>query len=99
MEGRVGVAAIVAKEGFRLETLKTYMKAHLPPYARPLFVRLCDTIPSTTTFKLQQDELAHTGLTAHAKTDRLWFNEPSTDRVVRCDEHLLHVIASGVLPL
>jgi fatty-acyl-CoA synthase len=98
-EGRAGMAAISAEDGFRLETLKAHMTAHLPSFARPLFLRLCKTIPATATFKLRQEELAREGLTARGEGDSLWFSEPTTERLVPCDEHLLCAIASGSMRL
>jgi fatty-acyl-CoA synthase len=98
-EGRAGMAAIATEEDFRLETLKTYMSAHLPSFARPLFFRLCERIPATATFKLQQGELAQEGLAVQRETDSLWFNEPGADRMVQCDAHLLREITSGSLRL
>ncbi|HTI00139.1 MAG TPA: hypothetical protein VL752_04245, partial [Acidisoma sp.] len=94
-EGRAGMAALTIDDDFRPETLMAHMLAHLPSYARPVFLRLCDQIPATATFKLQQEQLAREGLSVHEGTDSLWFNEPGTDRIVPCDAGLLHAITTG----
>ena len=96
-EGRAGMAAIATTDGFCLDTLKTHMAAHLPSFARPVFLRLCNRIPATATFKLRQEEFARDGLAVNGGTDSLWFNEPSTGRLVAYDEQLLREIASGSL--
>jgi fatty-acyl-CoA synthase len=98
-EGRAGMAAIAAEPGFRLEELKAHLAARLPSFACPLFIRLCDSIPTTATFKLRQEELAREGLRLSGNTDSLWFNEPGTDRVLPCSEQLLLDIASGSVRL
>ena len=51
MEGRAGMAAITTDESFCFGNLRAHLIAHLPDYARPLFVRLCSVIPTTGTFK------------------------------------------------
>jgi fatty-acyl-CoA synthase len=50
-EGRAGMAAVTTTEHFSLTTLADHLK-RLPTYARPMFVRLCETLDTTGTFKL-----------------------------------------------
>jgi fatty-acyl-CoA synthase len=98
-EGRAGMAAIAVENGFRLDALKAYLTARLPAFACPLFLRLCRSIPTTGTFKLRQDDLAREGLQLSEGTDTLWFNEPGSARVMRCDGPLLRDIMSGAVRL
>ena len=45
-EGRVGMAAILATN-IDLQGLSMHLKAQLPPYARPLFIRLIQDVDRT----------------------------------------------------
>jgi len=60
-EGRVGMAAIVAAEGFDLGGLSHHLRASLPPYARPAFLRICKSADLTGTFKYSKTELLRQG--------------------------------------
>lgn len=61
-DGRAGMAAIVLKskdilvEDVLVEICKQ-SKLHLPPYARPLFIRIRDSLKTTTTFKHVKGDL------------------------------------------
>jgi fatty-acyl-CoA synthase len=98
-EGRAGMAAVVGGDGFSLEALRAHASAALPTFARPLFIRLCRSIPNTATFKLRQEDFAREGLDLTGGNDSLWFNDPGTGRVVPCDSGLLSRIAAGQLRL
>lgn len=61
-DGRVGMAAIVLREGIDLAgadvpELSKHIIRNLPSYARPLFIRVLRELPTTTTHKLQKVEL------------------------------------------
>jgi fatty-acyl-CoA synthase len=96
-EGRAGMAAVVGGEGFSLQALSAHLRASLPPFARPLFIRLCQSIPNTATFKLRQEDLAREGLEVGVETDSLWFIDPATGAVMSCDSGVLSPIAAGRL--
>lgn len=50
-EGRAGMAAILDPDhAVDLERLAHSLQKSLPPYARPLFVRIMETLPMTGTF-------------------------------------------------
>jgi fatty-acyl-CoA synthase len=69
-EGRAGMAAITTDERFEFATLAAHLKAHLPDYAHPQFVRLCSALDTTGTFKLTKTNLAREG---YSKTsDPIW---------------------------
>jgi fatty-acyl-CoA synthase len=61
-EGRAGMAAITTTEGFSFETLAQHLE-RLPAYARPLFVRHCDSLDTTGTFKLVKARFITEGYT------------------------------------
>jgi fatty-acyl-CoA synthase len=94
-EGRAGMAAVVGEDGFDLQTLSAHLIATLPGFARPLFIRLCRSIPNTATFKLRPDDLALAGLDVTGGSDSLWFIEPGTGRVIPFDSGILSSIAEG----
>ena len=96
-EGRAGMAAVAGDAEFCLQTLRTHLAAMLPGFARPLFIRLCRTIPNTATFKLRQEDLARQGLDTSDGTDSLWFNGPEGDHVLPCDAELMSEIEAGRL--
>jgi len=61
-DGRVGMAAIVFREGLNVATadiasLSKHIIRSLPSYARPLFIRVLQELPTTTTHKLQKNDL------------------------------------------
>ena len=60
-DGKAGMAALETSASFDIDGLKTYLKTRLPDYARPIFVRLVDTLAATETFKQKKGELATEG--------------------------------------
>ena len=61
-DGRAGMAAIVLREGrslsnINLQALTDHITSNLPSYARPIFIRILKELPTTTTHKLQKNEL------------------------------------------
>ena len=93
-EGRAGMAAITTDDRFDFDSLRAHLVAHLPTYAHPLFIRRCDTLDVTGTFKLTKGKLAAEGY-ANAN-DPVWFNDRDMGRFVACDAALLRSIRDGV---
>ena len=60
-EGRAGMAALATGESFDLERLHAHLVSALPPYARPVLLRLMASLPATGTFKLQTQALQREG--------------------------------------
>ena len=61
-DGRAGMASIVLKEGLNfgnldLHSFSTHIGNNLPAYARPIFIRILNELPTTTTHKLQKQDL------------------------------------------
>jgi fatty-acyl-CoA synthase len=69
-EGRAGMAAVTTTEVFAFDTLAQHVKQHLPSYARPVFVRLCDSLDTTGTFKLAKSRFVAEGY-SHT-SDPVW---------------------------
>ena len=94
-EGRAGMAAITTDDSFFLAALQLHLAANLPEYARPLFVRLCQSLEITGTFKMKKEKLAKESFTAPSEPDAIWFNDRKSGRFVECDEPLLELIMDG----
>jgi fatty-acyl-CoA synthase len=56
--GKAGMAALVATPDLDLAALRAHLARRLPDYARPLFLRLVDSLDLTETFKLRKKSLA-----------------------------------------
>ena len=61
MDGRAGMASLVAGPEFDIKTLKERLDAELPDYAQPLFIRLQPEIETTGTFKYRKMDLVNEG--------------------------------------
>ena len=60
-DGRAGMAAVTTQDGFDLAGLHDFLAANLPPFALPLFLRICSEIETTATFKTVKTRLAAEG--------------------------------------
>ena len=96
-EGKAGMAAIVAADGFDLAVLRTHLAARLPGYARPLFVRLCERLALTGTFKLSKADLAREGWADAG--DPVWLDDAEAGGFVRLNESGRQRLAGGSLRL
>ena len=63
-DGRAGMAAITTTDDFSFEILADHLRCHLPTYARPIFVRLCELLDTTGTFKLAKTRFVAEGYTS-----------------------------------
>jgi fatty-acyl-CoA synthase len=94
-EGRAGMAAIVCTPGLDLVALHSYLVARLPDYARPLFLRVCESIEVTATFKQKKIGLAKEGFDPDGIADEMFFDDPRKRAYVRLDRALYRAIVSG----
>ncbi|GAB6024394.1 hypothetical protein CHUAL_009560 [Chamberlinius hualienensis] len=80
-EGRAGMAAIVdTNNTLDLNELANGIGNELPPYARPIFIRLTNSIPMTGTFKLKKLELQEDGFDPRkCGSDKLYYLNSSKD--------------------
>jgi fatty-acyl-CoA synthase len=98
-EGRAGMAAIVADGALDLTALRRHVHALLPSYARPLFLRVCDEIEVTMTFKQKKLDLAAQGFDPANGTDTIYFDDPRKSAYVRLDSTLYDAIIGGKVRL
>ena len=96
-DGKAGMAALEASQDFDIAGLKTHLKARLPDYARPIFVRLVDTLAATETFKQKKGELAADGFDPARVNGPLYAD--LGDGYVALDEALHARIHSGAIRL
>ncbi len=94
-DGRAGMAAITTDQRFDFPALHAHLHANLPEYAHPVFVRVCEEIRSTGTFRPIKGPLAQAGLSVSREAGELWLNDRRTGRFVACDEPLLHLVRQG----
>jgi fatty-acyl-CoA synthase len=92
-EGRAGMAAITTDGRFGFGALAAHLAAHLPGYAQPLFVRLCESLDFTGTFKLTKARLVQEGFADCSEP--VWFNDRVAGGFVRCDPVLVRAIGEG----
>ena len=74
-DGRAGMAAIVAGEGFELEGLRQAIETRLPAYAQPLFVRLTPALEVTGTYKPRKLDLVTDGFDPAKIPAPLYFHD------------------------
>ena len=89
-DGRAGMAAIVLKDGvttqdMELETLSAHIIDNLPSYARPLFIRVLTELPTTSTHKLQKNDLRDQAFHLDKVTDQLLVLKPHEPVYSRLD--------------
>jgi len=98
-DGRAGMAAVVADDGFDPAGLYQQLRERLPAYAAPLFIRVLPALSLTETFKQKKQELVHDGFDPSRVTDPLLFRDVSVGTYVPLDAALFARIASGQVRL
>jgi fatty-acyl-CoA synthase len=87
-DGKAGMAALMVEEhAFDHAALHAHLVAKLPAYARPMFVRLCQALPSTGTFRLRKADLVREGY--EQSSDPVWFDDRTHAQFVPYDQKLL----------
>ena len=98
-EGAAGMAALVVAGALDLSELRKHLAQKLPPYARPLFLRIKDSIEITSTFKHRKVELMREGFDPAASGDAIFFDDPAQQAFVPLDRALYRKIAAGKVRL
>ncbi|NWV01981.1 S27A1 protein, partial [Upupa epops] len=100
VEGKAGMAAIAdPKARVNPNLLYQELQKVLPPYARPVFLRLLPQVDTTGTFKIQKTRLQREGFDPQQTSDRLFFLDPKQGRYIPLDECLYERISMGKAPL
>lgn len=73
-EGRAGMAAILDPDRkVDMKHLAAGLKAAMPAYARPIFVRILDKVDMTGTYKLRKVELQQEGFNPNSTADTIYY--------------------------
>ncbi len=96
-DGRAGMAALNVAANFDASQLAQSLAGNLPPYARPVFLRLRPEMEITGTFKLRKVELVKDGFDPGALADPLYVLEAG--RYVPLDAQRYADIVSGTAKL
>src|SRR5581483_2953926 len=94
-DGRAGMAALGTGPDFNLDNLPQQLTARLPRFAWPIFLRLCNSLMVTTTFKHKKQDLAADGFDPDRTADPLFVYDSTTDAFVRLDAVRHHAIVTG----
>jgi fatty-acyl-CoA synthase len=98
-DGRAGMAALVSRERLDFAAFRTHLRKHLPAYANPLFLRVCEEMPATATFKFSRNTLAREGYDPASVSDVIYFNHREPGAFVPLDTELYDRIQSGEIKL
>ncbi|HTD75099.1 MAG TPA: long-chain-acyl-CoA synthetase [Steroidobacteraceae bacterium] len=96
-DGRAGIAALVVNADFELAAFRAEVASRLPPYARPVFVRLLPALEATGTFKPRKQDLVQAGFDPERIKDPLYFDDVPAQRYVPLDAELFAAITSGTV--
>jgi len=94
-DGRAGTAALVVNADFDLIAFRAEVASRLPPYARPVFLRILTTLEATSTFKPRKQDLMQAGFDPGRMTDPLYFDDARAQRYVPVDAALHAAISNG----
>jgi acyl-CoA synthetase (AMP-forming)/AMP-acid ligase II len=99
-EGRAGMAALVLSEGqLDVAALRAHIERGLPPFARPVFLRVLPELNTTSTFKLKKGDLQSQGFDPSKTSDPLYVFHAKQREYVPLTPELFQEISSGRLPL
>jgi len=96
-DGRAGMAAIVTGPRFEPAALRKHLAAHLPAYARPLFLRLLPALELTGTFKLRKQQLIEAGYDPERGAGPVYVDDPALQAYVPLDAQRCAQLEAGTL--
>uniref|UniRef100_A0A667XG74 Long-chain-fatty-acid--CoA ligase n=1 Tax=Myripristis murdjan TaxID=586833 RepID=A0A667XG74_9TELE len=100
VEGKAGMAAIADTMGsFDCTAFFREVQRVLPPYARPVFLRISPHVDTTGTFKIQKIRLQREGYDPRLTTDQIYFLNARAGRYEAVDEELYNAIVEGRMSL
>jgi fatty-acyl-CoA synthase len=96
-EGRAGMALVVPADGapFDPQGFFAHTARVLPPYARPLFVRVAAQVDVTGNFKNRKTRLQDEAFDPACTSDALWFRDDAARAFVALDVELHGDIVAG----
>lgn len=97
-EGRAGMAALVVDPAqFTIDALAAHLERDLPRYARPLFLRLCQSLCTTGTFKYRKQEWIAEGYDPTSITDPLYLFDADEGRYRALDSDTHQRLLAGTV--
>jgi fatty-acyl-CoA synthase len=93
------MAAIVCEGQCDLGALHAHLAANLPPYARPLFLRIQRQLDVTGTFKQKKVDLVREGFNPLATKDPIFFSDPQANTYVPLDAGFYLRLENGSIRL
>jgi fatty-acyl-CoA synthase len=94
-EGRAGMATLVIEDELDLVLFREHLISRLPPYARPLFLRIRKDMDLTGTFKYSKTDLVRQGFDPAANKDAVYFDALESGGFTRLDQELYDRIQTG----
>ncbi|TTL72948.1 Long-chain fatty acid transport protein 1 [Bagarius yarrelli] len=100
VEGKAGMAAIADSTGsFNCEYFLREVQKTLPPYARPVFLRISPQVDTTGTFKIQKTRLQKEGFDPRITADQIYFLNSRAGRYEGVTEEMYNALVEGRIPL
>jgi hypothetical protein len=90
-----GTATLVTEDEFDLAEFRQYLMTHLPPYARPLFLRIRNNMDLTGPSKYSKTDLLNHGFDPVACNDPLYFDDLQSAAFIPLDRELYDRIQKG----
>ncbi len=96
-DGRAGMAAVVFREDLSspdFESISNHVRGNLPSYAQPIFLRVLKELPTTSTHKLQKNDLREQAFHLDKTGDDLYVMRPREETYSRLDSDYYDQIMS-----
>jgi fatty-acyl-CoA synthase len=77
-DGRAGMAALVVDQDFDFGIFAEHLSRRLPVYALPVFVRFCQALDATETFKQKKQQLIREGFDPSVVGDPLFLRDSAS---------------------
>jgi citronellyl-CoA synthetase len=97
-DGRAGMAALTLADDVAeldLESFSAHVNKELPPYARPVFLRILTEMDTTGTFKMMKGDLRKEAYDLDQVSDKLYVMRPGSSRYEALDEAFADKIKAG----
>jgi fatty-acyl-CoA synthase len=89
------MAALVIDSAFDLAAFRAHVVQRLPSYARPVFLRILQSLETTGTFKTHKQALLRAGYDPQATTDPLFVDDAQAGSYVPLDAARYAAIQAG----
>jgi fatty-acyl-CoA synthase len=94
-EGRAGMAAMTTDARFSFDAFLAHVEAKLPDYARPVFIKICEKLETTATFKYKKSQPSDAISLFAGNAQGVWFYDRVARMMVPVDEQLLQALTQN----